>query len=73
MNFGYRNTFQMIDKGVIELFGPSGFTFNVLESSKNTVRSQSGFVGNYALILTITTLLFLLFFTLFNSGIYTVL
>jgi hypothetical protein len=34
MNFGYRTTFQLIDKGNIEVFGPAGISFNLQPLSK---------------------------------------
>lgn len=57
MNFGYRNTFQVIDKGCIEVFGPCGFAFSVQPQSKGFVNYQSGFVSNYALSFMLLTLL----------------
>ena len=59
MNFGYTNTFQLIDKGNIELLGPSGFSFNVVKSAKSTTEFQSGVITNYTLTLVIGTLVFL--------------
>lgn len=57
MSFGYRNSFQLIDKGCIEMFGPSGFAFNTQLSSKALARYQSGFVSNYAAIFMVVILL----------------
>lgn len=53
MVFGYRSTFQLIDKGNIEVFGPAGLSFNLQKISKNLTEFQSGFVSNYALFFTI--------------------
>jgi len=59
MNFGYRNTFQSIDKGTIEVFGPLGFAFNVQPVSHNLSRLQSGSVGNYATLFLLAVISFL--------------
>jgi Flp pilus assembly protein TadB len=57
MNFGYRNTFQLIDKGNIEVFGPVGIGFNSQILSKNLTVYQSGIVSNYAVVLVLFALL----------------
>lgn len=57
MNFGYRTTFQLIDKGNIEVFGPAGIAFNLQPLAKNFAGQQSGFVSNYALTLMIAVLI----------------
>ena len=62
MNFGYRTTFQLIDKGNIEVFGPAGIAFNLQPLAKNFAGQQSGFVSNYALTLMIAVLISLCFF-----------
>eukprot|EP00966_Prymnesium_polylepis_P337053 7391870-Prymnesium_polylepis.1 len=41
MNFGYRTTFQLIDKGNIEVFGPAGIAFNLQPLAKNFAGQQS--------------------------------
>lgn len=72
MGFGYRNSFQLIDKGNIELFGPSGFSFNALASSKNVTGLQSGIITNYTLTLTIAALAILSFCNLLHLGLFSV-
>jgi hypothetical protein len=44
MNFGYLSTFKTFDKGLIEQFGPSGFSALTFNFSFNTIAFQSGFV-----------------------------
>jgi hypothetical protein len=45
MNFGYFLSFQTLDKGLIEKFGPSGFTISIYNLSSNLLsRSSSGFL-----------------------------
>jgi hypothetical protein len=62
MHFGYRTSFQLIDKGCIEVFGPSGIVYNALFLSKSFASHQSGFVPNYALTFMFALVLALLFF-----------
>ena len=50
MNFGYRNTFQLLDKGNIENTGPSGISYILQTLGKRLSLTQSGFVYNYALL-----------------------
>jgi NADH-ubiquinone oxidoreductase chain 5 len=71
MNFGYRTTFQLIDKGNIEVFGPAGIAFNLQPLAKNFAGQQSGFVSNYALTLMIAVLLALCFFLSIILGLST--
>jgi len=54
MNFGYRNTFQLLDKGNIENTGPSGISYILQTLGKRLSLTQSGFVYNYALLFIIT-------------------
>jgi len=49
MNFGYRSSFQLIDKGNIELFAPMGASYYLQLIIRNFAGIQSGFVSNYAL------------------------
>jgi hypothetical protein len=49
MNFGYKTTFQLIDKGNIEVFGPSGSAFNFFLMAKKFSLFQNGLIANYAL------------------------
>jgi hypothetical protein len=63
MNFGYRSSFQLIDKGNIEVFGPAGSAFNLQALGKNFANYQSGFVSNYALSFMLALMLVLCFFT----------
>jgi len=68
MNFGYRSSFQLIDKGNIEVFGPAGVAFNLQSLSKNFANYQSGLVSNYALTLMLAVLVALCFFLVVVLG-----
>jgi hypothetical protein len=62
MNFGYRTTFQLIDKGNIEVFGPAGIAFNAQQAAKGFSKQQSGTVSNYAFYLMLFVLIVLCIF-----------
>jgi NADH-ubiquinone oxidoreductase chain 5 len=48
MNFGYQGSFQLIDKGNIEMLGPSGLSFSLQKSAMTTSVFQAGLISNYA-------------------------
>lgn len=60
LNFGYSVTFKSLDRGVIELIGPTGIvrTFSVV--SKQVSNLQSGYLYNYVFIMLIGICLFIL-------------
>jgi hypothetical protein len=51
MNFGYRTSFQLMDKGNIELFGPLGLAYNLGSFSKTLSTVQSGFLYHYSFVM----------------------
>ena len=51
MRFGYRNSFQLLDKGGIEFLGPSGTAFSLHTLSRSLSIIQSGFLANYVFII----------------------
>jgi|KNS12Surf_metaT_FD_contig_51_7630513_length_1751_multi_2_in_0_out_0_5 hypothetical protein len=59
-NFGYRTSFQLIDKGNIEYSTPAGIAFALQRASQKGVYIQSGFISNYALTFTLAS--FFIFF-----------
>lgn len=74
MNFGYTATFKLMDKGIIEILGPSGFTFNVQGASYQFSKLQNGLVANYALFFSVALLFFLLCFcfSIFQLSLFTI-
>jgi NADH-ubiquinone oxidoreductase chain 5 len=48
LRFGYNTTYKVIDKGLIELFGPSGLSNLVLTASKQVSSLESGKTNQYA-------------------------
>jgi hypothetical protein len=65
MTFGYRVSFQILDKGVIEKYGSLGSSTNLNKLSENAVSFHSGFLFHY-LFTTLFSLLglILIFFVL---------
>ena len=44
MNFGYSFSFKMLDKGLIEQFGPTGFAISIFNFAFNITAVQTGLV-----------------------------
>jgi len=42
MNFGYRSSFQALDKGIIERAGATGFTASIFSVGSNLFNFHSG-------------------------------
>ena len=64
VNFGYSVSFLLLDKGIIEQFGPSNITRCLQQASYNFSNLQSGFLANYAFFI-IATLFLIVFFVLY--------
>ena len=74
LKLGYRTTYKLLDKGVVELFGPKGATFLMIIFGKQISDLQSGLVHQYAFTMFIGVSLFmtkLLFWPIFASSIDT--
>jgi NADH-ubiquinone oxidoreductase chain 5 len=50
LKIGFQITYKQIDKGLIELFGPLGFSNFFLFLSEKVIKLQSGFIHQYATI-----------------------
>jgi len=59
LKLGYNTTYKLIDKGIVELFGPKGFTFLTIIFSRQISNLQSGLVHQYAFIMFIGVILFM--------------
>jgi NADH-ubiquinone oxidoreductase chain 5 len=77
LKLGYNTTYKLVDKGVIEVFGPKGLSFLTITFSKQISSSQSGLVHQYAFIMFIGVTLFMtkllvwpLFATLIDINLY---
>jgi NADH:ubiquinone oxidoreductase subunit 5 (subunit L)/multisubunit Na+/H+ antiporter MnhA subunit len=51
LNFGYKISFKLIDRSVIEFFGPYGISNSIVLASKGVARFQSGLMYHYAFIM----------------------
>jgi NADH-ubiquinone oxidoreductase chain 5 len=69
MNFGYRSSFFLIDKGNIELFGPLGFAYWLKNYSKTASNQQSGLLPHYTFSMAISSLLVITLYFLSVLGI----
>nr|AIU44693.1 NADH dehydrogenase subunit 5 [Cyanophora paradoxa] len=65
---GYKITFKIIDRGILELFGPAGIVANLLNIARNTSNLQSGFMYHYLflILLSITGAIVLIIGLLYN-------
>lgn len=50
LNIGYKHTYQNLDRGIIELFGPNGFATSIYKHSFNIKSIQFGFIFHYILM-----------------------
>ncbi|RKP33938.1 hypothetical protein BJ085DRAFT_1503, partial [Dimargaris cristalligena] len=60
LNFGFIS-FKTLDKGIIELIGPSGITYTLFFFSKKVTSLDTGYVPHYLLYIVIS-FIFLIFF-----------
>jgi|TARA_B110000046_G_scaffold171804_1_gene193003 hypothetical protein len=63
MNFGYKNSFLLIDKGNIEVFGPLGLAYYIKNFSKIASSQQTGFLSHYTFLFVVALFGVLLFGT----------
>jgi NADH-ubiquinone oxidoreductase chain 5 len=59
LKLGYNTTYKLVDKGIIEVFGPRGLSFLAMTFSKQVSSLQSGLVHQYAFIMFIGVTLFM--------------
>jgi hypothetical protein len=65
MNFGYRVSFQTLDKGNIEVFGPFGSSLKINTLSKGLSDLHSGFIFHYSFVMIVAMLCFFTCFIVF--------
>lgn len=65
IKFSYFTTYKVIDKGIIELFGPTGLTtyINTLSTFFSTL--QTGYIYNYLLIYIVNSIFLLMYLSIF--------
>jgi NADH-ubiquinone oxidoreductase chain 5 len=66
LSFGYHKSYKMIDRGIIEMFGPYGFVQTISETSLILRRLQTGLIYHYAFLILITSTLFVAFIGLWD-------
>lgn len=66
---GYQFTYKMIDKGLIEMCGPYGFSGSLYSFSKKIISLQTGYIYHYSLLMLISILFLLniIFFSILYS------
>jgi len=65
LRLAYATTYKLVDKGFVELFGPSGLSKLVLQISKNVSNLQSGLLNHYAFFIFVGVIFFTSIITLF--------
>ena len=68
LKIGYNYSYKMIDKGLIEMFGPYGFTTIFSYVSQQIIMLQTGYIYHYSLLILISSILLIniLFFSLLS-------
>jgi NADH-ubiquinone oxidoreductase chain 5 len=56
LKVGYNYSYKMIDKGLIEMFGPYGLSTIFSFLSQQFILLQTGYIFNYSLLILISTL-----------------
>jgi len=57
--FGYKISYKLIDRGIIEVLGPLGLSFVISQKAKLLYKLQTGIIYHYTLFLLINSVLFL--------------
>ena len=58
LHFGYHITYKLIDKGIVELFGPYGITKTLHSLSKRLSSLQTGYIYNYSFVMLFSLIFF---------------
>ena len=72
LDIGYNITYKMIDKGLIEIYGPYGLSSFVNRFSKNIIRLQTGFVYSASFIMLIGLIVLLVLMPMNNIISFTI-
>jgi hypothetical protein len=59
MKFSYRTCYKIIDRGIIEILGPYGFSKVILKESSYLYSFQTGHIFHYTLIILSASTIFL--------------
>ena len=72
MNFGYKTSFKLLDRGLFEYLGPFGITLLIKKLSNNIVKLQTGLIYHYIFCMLIGTLAIILFLLVPNYVNFTI-
>ena len=61
LNISYRVSYKIIDRGIIEVFGPLGLTVIISKKANNLYKLQSGLLYHYTLIVLISITFILIY------------
>lgn len=70
LNSGLYFTYQIIDRGIIEIFGPFGFSKTIYNQSGFLTKIQSGYLQHYTLVVLLSCTLLVFFYTFVIKLIY---
>ena len=59
LKFGYRVSYKIVDRGIIEILGPLGLSNTISKKAKIFYSLQSGFIYHYTLLILIGSTLLL--------------
>lgn len=66
LQIGYKTTYKVIDKGFIELYGPTGLSKILISFSQSSRKIQSGLLNHYASLMFIALILLISIIVLFS-------
>jgi NADH-ubiquinone oxidoreductase chain 5 len=69
LNFGYKISFQLLDKGFLEMFGPTGIIQQSFFMRKFVKTIQTGSIYHYAFMMFVSLTLILAFFLLATTNV----
>jgi NADH-ubiquinone oxidoreductase chain 5 len=72
LQFGYNISYKAVDKGIIELLGPKGFSHAVMNMSSQIVILQSGFIHFYIFFMFVGVILLIFKILLWSSLLFLV-
>jgi NADH-ubiquinone oxidoreductase chain 5 len=72
LQFGYNISYKVVDKGIIELLGPKGFAYVVINMGSQIVILQSGFIHFYIFFMFVGIILLIFKILLWSSLVFLV-
>lgn len=59
LKMSYNITYKLIDKGIIEFFGPNGFIYLFSNWSKQIIQIQTGYIYHYSFLIFLSLIIFI--------------